>query len=109
MLLVPVQSSDISAAGYDPDSGEMQIQFRKEGTIYSYQNIPPALYEAFITASSKGSFFAQNIRKYPALYPYTKLGAMETPQTQNEQPSSALHAVLNPVESAIQRIEGFLP
>lgn len=61
MLLAPVVSSDIAALGYEPTNGEMQIQFTT-GRIYSYQNVPPELYNAFVTAPSKGSFFAAAIK-----------------------------------------------
>lgn len=66
MLLVPVASSDISAMGYDPDGNELQVQFTT-GRIYSYPNFPPDLYQQFVMAPSKGSFFAMFIKKiYPA-------------------------------------------
>lgn len=72
MLLAPVLSSDIAAAGYDPDSGELQIQFMT-GAIYSYPGIPAEWYDGFITAPSKGSYVAQTLRKFPYLYPYQRI------------------------------------
>lgn len=72
MLLVPVVSSDIAAAGYDPDTSELQIQFTT-GRIYSYQNVPPLIYQLFLEAPSKGSFFARNIKNLPGIYLYTRL------------------------------------
>lgn len=72
MLLVPVESSDIFAVGYDPQTSEMQIQFQT-GTIYSYQLVSPEIYQAFLDAPSKGSFIAQNFRKQPGLYPAQRI------------------------------------
>lgn len=72
MLLVPVQSSDIAAMGYDPSSFELQIQFTN-GRIYSYATVPPELYAGLVSAPSKGSFFAQFVKKFPGLYPYTRI------------------------------------
>jgi hypothetical protein len=71
MLLVPVVSSDIAAAGYDPSTGELQVQFLT-GRIYSYPNVPPEWYQGFIDAPSKGSFFS-SLRKMPAQFPPTRL------------------------------------
>lgn len=64
MLLVPVASTDIAAAGYDPETGELQVQFTT-GTIYSYQSVPPEVYQGFLDAPSKGSYFAQVFRRSP--------------------------------------------
>lgn len=72
MLLVPVASSDIAAAGYDPVSGELQVQFLT-GRIYSYANVEPETYQGFINAPSKGSYLAQVFRKNPGLYPSTRI------------------------------------
>lgn len=62
MLLVPVASTDIAAMGYDPTTGDLQIQFTT-GRIYAYQAVPPELYDALVAAPSKGSFFAATIKK----------------------------------------------
>lgn len=72
MLLVPVASSDIAAIGYDPDTGELQVQFRNN-RIYSYPNITPDWYDGFLQAPSKGSYFAQTIRKNPQIYSYQRI------------------------------------
>jgi hypothetical protein len=68
MLLVSVISSNLMAMGYDPNSGELQIQFRN-GRIYSYQNVPPEIYDGLINAPSKGTFFGQLIRLQPQYQP----------------------------------------
>lgn len=72
MLLVPVASTDIAAAGYDPQSGELQVQFTT-GRIYSYTGVPPEIYEGFLVAPSKGSFFAQVFRHNPPTFPSTRI------------------------------------
>jgi hypothetical protein len=72
MLLVPVQSTDIAAAGYDPQTGELQVQFQT-GRIYSYVGVPPEVYQGFLIAPSKGSYFAQVFRRNPPIYPATRL------------------------------------
>lgn len=72
MLLVPVASTDIAAAGYDPQTGEMQVQFTT-GRIYSYMGVTPDIYEGFLIAPSKGSFFAQIFRRNPPVFPTTRI------------------------------------
>ena len=67
MLLVPVASTNLAAMGYDPVSGELQVQFQN-GRIYSYQNVPMEIYQGLVNAPSKGTFFAQAIRNMPGLY-----------------------------------------
>lgn len=69
MLLVPVQSTDVYAIGYEPLTGELQIQFQS-GRIYSYPNFPPMMYAMFVNAPSKGSFVAIYIKK---VYPSTRI------------------------------------
>lgn len=72
MLLVPVVSTDILAAGYDPVAGEMQIQFNNQ-RIYSYANVAPDDYATFLDAPSKGMWVAQNFRKNPGVFPATRI------------------------------------
>lgn len=67
MLLVPVQSSNLLAIGWDSNTSELQVQF-VNGRIYSYQTVPEELYMGLVNAPSKGSFFAQTIRSHPELY-----------------------------------------
>ena len=71
MLLAPVDppSTDVYAIGYEPMTGELQIQFMS-GRIYSYPNFPPTLYAMFANAPSKGSFVAIYIKK---VYPSTRI------------------------------------
>jgi hypothetical protein len=69
MLLVSVISSNLMAMGYDPNSGELQVQFRN-GRIYSYQGVPPEIYDALINAPSKGTYFGYYIRR---IYAYTRI------------------------------------
>jgi hypothetical protein len=58
--LVPVVSSNLAAVGYDPAVGEMHIEFRS-GRIYSYR-VPYSVYEALMSAGSKGRYFSYYIR-----------------------------------------------
>jgi hypothetical protein len=49
------------AARYDAGRKRLDLRFRA-GSTYSYLGVPPDVFEAFIAAPSKGSFFASHIR-----------------------------------------------
>lgn len=72
MLLVPVASTDIAAAGYDEQTAEFQVQFTT-GRIYSYSAVPPEIYQGFLMAPSKGSYFAQVFRRNPPTFLATRI------------------------------------
>ena len=57
---IALHSSVLAAAAYATD-GTLQLQFRN-GTIYLYFAIPPAVFQDLIAASSKGTYFNRNIR-----------------------------------------------
>lgn len=54
-----VSSSNIRSIGYD--NGTLEVEFNSGG-IYQYKNVPQNLYTGLMTASSHGSYFAQNIK-----------------------------------------------
>ena len=56
-----VESTTLRALVYDGDSGVLQLEFCT-GAIYHYCGVPPAVYEALLGASSKGSYFNRVIR-----------------------------------------------
>ena len=66
----PVESSLIAALGYDEDSRELHIQFRKGGATYAYGGVQPHIYENLTTAPSVGKFFLQEIK---GVYPGKKM------------------------------------
>lgn len=76
--LVPVESSNIAAVGYLNKSEELYVQF-SSGVVYAYQNVPEPVYDKFMQAESKGTFFDQSIKRHADVYPFTKLGAAALP------------------------------
>jgi hypothetical protein len=71
MLLIPVISRNLAAVGWDEVSGELQVQFHN-GSIYSYQSVPPEVYQGLMDAPSKGTYFAYTIRNN-AIYQPTRI------------------------------------
>lgn len=68
--LVEVESSNVRAIGYVADTKRLYVQFKKSG-LYQYENVPEAVYSAFLRAPSKGEFVWQQLRDQ---YPYIKIG-----------------------------------
>lgn len=61
-----VSSSQISGYGWIEDrhgvrTGLLVIEF-KDGVRYAYRGVPERLFEEFLCAESKGSFFHANVR-----------------------------------------------
>lgn len=56
-----LNSSNISSAEYDDETGVMTITFAS-GSTYSYSGVPKSTYEALCSSPSPGSFFARQIR-----------------------------------------------
>jgi hypothetical protein len=69
MSFVPVSSSNLKAVQYIPESQILEIQFHS-GT-YRYSNVPEAIHNGLMSASSHGTYFHQNIK---GKYPFTKIG-----------------------------------
>jgi hypothetical protein len=55
-------STLIKRIEYDPDARILSVEFLPSGLVYSYDDVPPATYEAFRTAFAKGRFFNRFIR-----------------------------------------------
>jgi hypothetical protein len=72
MQLVTVNSSDVYAWGYDPNTFELQIQFTN-GRIYSYANVTIEEFTALSLSPSKGSAFWAFIRRNPIAHPFVRL------------------------------------
>ena len=63
IVLQPVKSSYLAAAGYDPKAKVMRVQF-KDGAQGDYLAVQPGEYQDFETAQSKGNWLAARIKPY---------------------------------------------
>ncbi len=61
MVLEPVDSSALDAAGYDAERRELHVAY-KGGRAYVYLDVPPETYEAFLRAPSKGTFVNAEVK-----------------------------------------------
>ncbi len=71
----PVDSTSISALGYDPGRRELEIEFRQSGEVYRYFEVPDEEYEGFKAAESKGRYLNQVFK--PRGYLYTVVQGRE--------------------------------
>ena len=56
-----VDSSNVEAIGYDPDTRELHVQFIKSGT-YVYLDVEEWVFTEFLHAESKGQYHNLNIK-----------------------------------------------
>ena len=67
MELKKIDSGNIIAAAFDQMTSTLFVQF-KGGKIYSYGGVESGVYDDFMAARSKGTFFKANISgKYETL------------------------------------------
>jgi hypothetical protein len=59
----PINSRAIRSVAYDPQLLVLEIEFANRG-IYQYDRVPPATYEEFCAAASKGTFVNQRIKPH---------------------------------------------
>lgn len=62
----PVESSCIASVGYDPESFELELEYRN-GRIYRYEQVPPAAFRLLLQAPSIGEYVNRVIKpRFPA-------------------------------------------
>jgi hypothetical protein len=71
--LIPVNSSNVAAVGYDEASKTLAVQFHNHGRgneIYHYTGVPKSTFEALRDAESVGKYLNAVIKTQ---YEYTKV------------------------------------
>ena len=64
-------STTLAAVAFDTPRHCLRVQFR-DGSCYEYGGVPYALFQALLTAESKGAFFNRMLR---GKFPYIRLTA----------------------------------
>ena len=64
-----VDSSNVDQIGYDADTSELHVIFKKTADCYVYSGVPADVYEQLMNADSKGQFLNQRIK---GTYDYRK-------------------------------------
>lgn len=65
-----VDSSNLEAIGYDPDSRELHVRFLKSGDTYVYYDVDEWVFQEFLQADSKGGYLNDKIKER---YQFAKL------------------------------------
>jgi hypothetical protein len=70
ITLVPVESRQVAAIGYDKDSATLAVSFKRwDGgvptAVYHYENVSPVVHAEFIGAESIGKYFGEHIKALP--------------------------------------------
>lgn len=55
MVRQPLASTAISSAGYDPQTQQLELEFRN-GRIYRYSEVPAGVFDFLLRTSSKGGY-----------------------------------------------------
>lgn len=58
-----VESSMITSMGYDFQQAILEIEFKSNGQVWQYFDVPESLWYEMESASSVGKFFHSNIRE----------------------------------------------
>lgn len=58
----PVSSSNLASIGYDAESLVLEVEFNN-GRVYQYFDVPQGTYDELMSASSKGSYMNNVIKK----------------------------------------------
>lgn len=69
MNRIPVVSSNVASVRYDPKTQTLEVEFHN-GTVYQYFDVSQSVYDAFMSAESKGGFLNSSIK---GVYRYAKL------------------------------------
>lgn len=86
MKMHPVQSSQVSAIGYDPETKKLRVRFKpfankgseqKPEPTYEYSHVSQGDYDAIRNAESVGREINQRLKKNPSAFPYRKLSEEE--------------------------------
>ena len=60
MKMHPVESSMISAVGYDTQSKEMEVVFNS-GAVWRYEDVPKDVFNGLLESGSKGSYMLPKV------------------------------------------------
>lgn len=61
MEMYPVNSTAIESIGYDAQTRRMKIKFI-QGETYTFCNVPQSVFDNFLKASSKGTYYNDYIK-----------------------------------------------
>ncbi len=68
--MIPLDSSNVAAAGYDPKTRILQVEF-VSGGMYVVEGVPQDVFDQLRSSSSPGGYYHRNIKN---VYPARRIG-----------------------------------
>jgi hypothetical protein len=59
---LPVESTALASVGYSRAKHILEVEFRKEGLVYRYLDVPENVFRELLEAPSKTGYYNENIR-----------------------------------------------
>jgi len=56
------QSTNVDSATWDDQTGQLEVTFVRDGSTYTYYNVPEALWQQFVQAPSPGRFVLSQLK-----------------------------------------------
>jgi hypothetical protein len=57
-----VESALMSSYGYDIETSTLEVEFKKNGAVWQYYDVPESIYWEMKSAGSVGKFFLANVK-----------------------------------------------
>ena len=64
IVIYTPKSSSISRLAYDVAEMELEVTFKRDGSVYRYRKVTPLTFHRFANAKSKGDYFNLFIRPH---------------------------------------------
>jgi hypothetical protein len=64
MTWLAIKSKMFTSFAYDDAKQILYLRFKSTGDVYRYFDVPPAAFEEFLQAESKGRYFLAHIRDH---------------------------------------------
>ena len=62
MQRTQIDSSLIASVGYDEGAQVLEVEFKRTGNVWYYEDVPPGVYNDMMDAPSVGSFFLSYVK-----------------------------------------------
>jgi len=56
------RSTNVDSATWDDQTGELEVTFVRDGSTYTYRDVPKAVWEQFVQAPSPGRFVLSTLK-----------------------------------------------
>jgi hypothetical protein len=98
MVRTSLESSSVASAGYDDDTGVLEIEF-KSGRIYRFEAVPRGVFDWLLRTPNKGSYVARMINNR---YRFRDV-------TQPTEPATPEPDILTQLRDSVRRLEDKQP